>query len=130
MLTGAKMKLLLIAGAAVLTFLFASVENLSPTVPHAEDRWVQATVTDDERPERALERLKTRFPHVLVFRHEPAGGRRTRERTYADALRQAPSDLALTTGFVDHVRERAASPAEAALLQDALEASRLAEVRA
>ncbi|MGW5853717.1 exonuclease SbcCD subunit D [Micrococcus sp. 2A] len=97
---------------------------------HAEDRWVQATVTDDERPERALERLKTRFPHVLVFRHEPAGGRRTRERTYADALRQAPSDLALTTGFVDHVRERAASPAEAALLQDALEASRLAEVRA
>ena len=24
--------------------------------------------------ERALERLKTRFPHVLVFRHEPAVG--------------------------------------------------------
>jgi hypothetical protein len=33
------MKLLLISGVAVLTFLFASVEKLSAPVPHMEDRW-------------------------------------------------------------------------------------------
>lgn len=96
----------------------------------AEDRWVQVTVTDDERPEKALERLRTRYPHVLVFRHEPAGGRKEREKTYAQALRDAPSDLALTTGFVHHVRERAATEEETALLDAALTAARLKEVQA
>jgi hypothetical protein len=33
------MKLLLIAGVAVLTFLFASVEKLSAPLPHAEVPW-------------------------------------------------------------------------------------------
>lgn len=115
-----------------LAVLSGPIESLlaSAEFAFAEDRWVQVTVTDEERPAQALERLKTRFPHLLVFRHEPAGGGRVRERTYADALRQAPSDLALTTGFVEHVRERAASPAEEALLRDALEASRLTEVHA
>ncbi len=37
------MKLLLISGVAVLTFLFASVERLSGSVPHAEDRWDAST---------------------------------------------------------------------------------------
>ena len=67
---------------------------------------------------------------VLVFRHEPAGGRRARERTYAQVLRQAPSDHALAVGFVDHVRQRPASGAEQDLLRDALEAARAGEVRA
>ena len=88
------------------------------------------TVTDDERPEKALERLRTRFPHVLVFRHEPAGGRRERQKTYAQALRDAPSDLDLTTGFVHHVRERAATEQETALLETALTAARDKEAQA
>ena len=115
-----------------LAVLAGPIESLlgSAEFAWAEQRWVQVTVTDDERPERALERLKTRFPHVLVFRHEPAGGRRVREQTYAQALREAPSDHALAVGFVDHVRQRPASEAERALLRDALEESRLAEVRA
>ena len=37
------MKLLLIAGVAVLTFLFASVDKLGPPIPHAEDRWDSST---------------------------------------------------------------------------------------
>lgn len=102
----------------------------SPEYAFAEDRWVQATVTDPERPEKALERLRSRFPHLLVFRHEPEGGRPERVRTYAQALRQAPTDLALTTGFVDHVRGRPASAEESALLDDALTASRTREAQA
>ena len=115
-----------------LAVLSGPIEDLleSPEFAWAEQCWVQVTVTDDERPERALERLKTRFPSVLVFRHEPAGGRRARERTYAQVLRQAPSDHALAVGFVDHVRQRPASEAEQDLLRDALEAARAAEVRA
>ena len=87
-------------------------------------------MTDPERPEKALERLRSRFPHLLVFRHEPEGGRPERVRTYAQALRQAPTDLALTTGFVDHVRGRPASAEESALLDDALTASRTREAQA
>lgn len=33
------MKLLLLSGFAVLTFLFATVDKLSVPVPHSEDRW-------------------------------------------------------------------------------------------
>ena len=33
------MKLLLISGVAVLTFLFASVDKLSAPLPNAEDPW-------------------------------------------------------------------------------------------
>ncbi|MGC5048833.1 metallophosphoesterase family protein [Micrococcus porci] len=102
----------------------------SPGYAWAEDRFVQATVTDPERPEKALERLRSRFPHLLVFRHEPEGGHAARERSYAQALRQAPDDLALTTGFVDHVRGRPASEAERELLDEALTASRIGEAQA
>ena len=102
----------------------------SPGYAWAEDRFVQVTVTDPERPEKALERLRPRFPHLLVFRHEPEGGHAARERTYAQALRQAPDDLALTTGFVDHVRGRPASEAERELLDEALTASRIGEAQA
>lgn len=119
-------------GGRQLAVLAGPIAELLESAEHAwaEDRWVQVTVTDDERPEKALERLRSRFPHVLVFRHEPAGGRREQERTYAQALREAPSDLALTTGFVHHVRERAATEEEAALLDAALSAARGQEARA
>ncbi|XNZ00855.1 exonuclease SbcCD subunit D [Micrococcus luteus] len=119
-------------GGRRLAVLSGPIAELLESSEHdwAEDRWVQVTVTDDERPEKALERLRTRYPYVLVFRHEPAGGRRRREQTYAQALREAPSDLALTTGFVHHVRERAATEEETALLENALTASREREVQA
>ena len=119
-------------GGRQLAVLAGPIAGLLESAEHAwaEDRWVQVTVTDDERPEKALERLRSRFPHVLVFRHEPAGGRRVRERTYAQALRDAPSDLVLTTGFVHHVRERAATDEETALLDAALHAARTKETQA
>ena len=119
-------------GGRQLAVLTGPIAELLDSAEHAwaEDRWVQVTVTDDERPEKALERLRTRFPHVLVFRHEPAGGRRERQKTYAQALRDAPSDLDLTTGFVHHVRERAATEQETALLETALTAARDKEAQA
>ncbi len=119
-------------GGRHLAVLSGPLAELLESAEHAwaEDRWVQVTVTDDERPEKALERLRSRFPHVLVFRHEPAGGRREREMSYARAVNEAPSDLALTTGFVHHVRERAVDEEERALLDDALQAARMEEAQA
>lgn len=119
-------------GGRQLAVLSGPLAELLESAEHAwaEDRWVQVTVTDDERPEKALERLRSRFPHVLVFRHEPAGGRREREMSYARAVNEAPSDLALTTGFVHHVRERAVDEEERALLDEALQAARMEETQA
>ena len=119
-------------GGRQLAVLSGPLAELLESAEHAwaEDRWVQVTVTDDERPEKALERLRSRFPHVLVFRHEPAGGRQKKEMSYARAVNEAPSDLALTTGFVHHVRERAADEEERALLDEALQASRMKETQA
>ncbi len=39
-----------------------------------EDSWVQATLTDELRPVRAMEQLRIRFPHALALRFAPPGG--------------------------------------------------------
>ena len=67
---------------------------------------------------------------LVVRAYHAQRGRRVRERTYAQALRDAPSDLVLTTGFVHHVRERAATDEETALLDAALQAARTKETQA
>ena len=66
-------------------------------------RWVQATLTDRHRPVRAMERLRTRFPHALALRFAPVGGveapararppragRRTRSRSTSSATCAGP----------------------------------------
>ena len=39
----------------------------------AEGSWVRVTVTDRVRPDSLMDRLKSRFPHVLQVFHEPEG---------------------------------------------------------
>jgi exonuclease SbcD len=89
-----------------------------------EDDWLTVVYTDVLRPPDAMARLSSRFPHVLVLRHEPDGvvddgltyGARVAGRT----------DAEVGAAFVDHVRGTPLEDAEAALLQDAFEAVRLA----
>ena len=38
------------------------------------EAWVQLIVTDPARPEQMVPRLRERFPHALVVRHQPASG--------------------------------------------------------
>ena len=45
-----------------------------PDLAHAEAAWCQVTLTDDERPAEAMTRVRSRFPHALELRFEPAGG--------------------------------------------------------
>jgi exonuclease SbcD len=89
------------------------------------DHYVQVTLTDAERPVEPMERLRTRFPHVLVLLFEPEGGPAAGEGSYAARLR-GRGDLEVATDFVAHVRSEP-DAAEAALLGRALEAVRRAE---
>ena len=88
-----------------------------PSLVDREHDWVQATLSDLPRPARAMEQLRRRFPHALVLQF-PAQS--------ADPLaptRPAPgtSDHTIALDFVRHVRGAQATPAEAALLQEAVD---------
>jgi exonuclease SbcD len=98
-----------------------------------EGRWagfsghyLQVTLTDPVRPRDPMERLRGRFPHVLVIGFEPEGTGGEDLRPYASRLR-GRSDLEVAGDFVAHVRGEAADAAETALLTEAFEAVRLAE---
>lgn len=96
----------------------------SPAHASAERDFVSATLTDAARPEGAMDRLRTRFPHVLVLAWEPAEGAAD-TRDYRARVHGRP-DLAVATDFVRHVRRTAATAAEEALLREAFEAVRRA----
>lgn len=94
----------------------------------AESAYCQVTLTDAQRPARAMERLRTRFPDTLVLGFDPEGGAAAVSATYSGRLAEAPDDLAVCCGFLSHVRGRDADDAEQAALAAALENVRLQEV--
>jgi exonuclease SbcD len=93
-----------------------------------EDHYLQVTLTDAVRPREPMERLRARFPHVLVLAFAPEGTGTGQERSYAARL-AGRSDLEVAGDFVSHVRS-APEPSESALLAEAFEAVRLAEASA
>lgn len=90
-----------------------------PGLARHEASWVQATLTDDSRPQQAMDRLRARFPHALVLGFEPAGGDRT---SVPVARTQGRSDHQISLDFVAEMRGEAATPEESALLQAACDA--------
>lgn len=103
-----------------LACLRGTVEELlaDPALVGDEHAWVQATLTDDRRPARAMDRLRARFPHALALRFEPAGGG-VEERPAPSAQGRSAHGVALD--FVGHVRGEAVSDEESALLREAVE---------
>jgi len=90
-----------------------------PRLTEHHDSWVQVTLTDDLRPQQAMDRLRARFPHTLVLGFDPASG----ARTAAPAARlHGRSDHDIALDFVADMRGVAATEAEAALLRDAFDA--------
>ncbi|HEY3015355.1 MAG TPA: exonuclease SbcCD subunit D [Nocardioides sp.] len=81
--------------------------------------WVQATLTDDVRPGRAMDRLTRRFPHTLVLGFEPVTAAATR---LPGPLTTGRSDHDLALDFVEAMRGAPASEAESALLLAACDA--------
>ncbi|MGO4237436.1 exonuclease SbcCD subunit D [Pseudarthrobacter sp. YAF2] len=93
----------------------------------AETAYCQVTLTDAQRPVRAMERLRARFPDTLVLAFDPQGGNDAARASYSSRLADAPDDLAVCCGFLEHVRGRSADQDEKAALAAALENVRLLE---
>jgi DNA repair protein SbcD/Mre11 len=105
-----------------LAMLTGTVEELlsEPALATHEDSWVHATLTDAVRPLRAMDRLRTRFPHTLVIGFAPAGS-----ETHPDSSRRPTtglSDHQIALAFVAELRGAPATDAESLLLREASEA--------
>lgn len=82
--------------------------------------WVRVTVTGESRPDNLVHTVKERFPHALQVLFEP----RERQRVRAVPVGRAADPLETAGGFVEKVSGQAPSPAERAVLAQALEAVR------
>ena len=96
-----------------------------PALAAAEEAWVQVTLTDARRPQHAMERLRTRFPHALLLSFDPEGA--PREKGPLMPRVDGRSDLDVALGFVAEVRELEATTEEALLLQMACDSCRINE---
>jgi DNA repair protein SbcD/Mre11 len=111
-----------------LALLRGTIDSLlhDPRHAAAESAWVQATVTDDARPQHAMERIRARFPHALVLRFEPAASAaRDPDRVPLRVARH--SDAEVVARFFTDVRGSAPDPDEADLLRAACDACRISE---
>jgi len=88
-----------------------------------EGTYLAVTLTDDHRPRDPMDRLRTRFPHVLTLGHEPESTEAT-AGTYTERLRGL-SDLEISVQFVHDLRGVPATPDEELLLRQAMEQIRM-----
>lgn len=85
-----------------------------------DDHWAEIVLTDPRLPARPMERLRRRFPRILVLQHVPDG--ELTPATVAAARVQGRSDLEVLERFVDDVRGAGVDEAERPLLRGAVEA--------
>lgn len=85
-----------------------------------DDHWAEIVLTDPRLPARPMERLRRRFPRILVLQHVPDGA--LEPATVAATRVQGRSDLEVLERFVDDVRGAAVDDAERPLLRGAVEA--------
>jgi exonuclease SbcD len=96
-----------------------------PAHAASEDCWLQVTLTDAHRPPHAMERLRTRFPHVLIISFEPEGAPRPHGPLVPRV--DGRSDLDVALGFVAEMRSLEATTEEMLLLQLACDSCRINE---
>ncbi|WP_201466992.1 exonuclease SbcCD subunit D [Janibacter melonis] len=106
-----------------LATLRGDLEDLlaDPALEDAQDAWVQATLTDTLAPRRAMEQLRTRFPHTLSLVLDPRGGVVREHRRPSQVAGRAAVEVC--TDFVADVRPGGTvGDDERALLREAVEA--------
>ncbi|WP_443737640.1 exonuclease SbcCD subunit D [Streptomyces kronopolitis] len=93
-----------------------------------KDAWLEVTLTDTALPFEAMARLRRRFPHTASLKHKPAfiPSQATNTPTYSQRIR-GRGDLDIAGDFISSMRGTDPTPDEHALLQQAVEASRLNE---
>ena len=94
-----------------------------PRHSEAEQARLRVILRDETLPLQAMARLRQRFPHVAELRHQPPALERSGAADRSNRVRQARSPLELAAAFFADQQGRAASAAEAALLQEALNAA-------
>ncbi len=87
--------------------------------------WAQLTVTDPARPEQMVPRLRERFPHALVVRHQPASGPLLTSGGGSGV--EALDPLEVVESFVQYVTGADASPDELRVFASAYESVNAAE---
>ena len=87
--------------------------------------FLSVTLTDPSRPEGAMDKLRSRFPHVLVLAFEPEGAAPD-ERGYRARI-AGRDDLSVAAEFVRHVSHAPPTEAEQQLLAQAFEDVRVEE---
>ena len=97
-----------------------------PRHESTERCWVQATLTDAQRPSVALDRLRQRFPHALVLKFEPVGEQPEARRSMAERV-LGRTDSEVIAAFFRDMRGSAPDADETALLERACDACRVAE---
>ncbi|WP_138442603.1 exonuclease SbcCD subunit D [Sinomonas susongensis] len=93
----------------------------------AEEACCHITLTDAERPQRAMERLRARFPLALSLQFDPEGAASRASSTYSGRLAAARDELDVCCGFFEHVRGRGLDGPESSAVTEALERVRLTE---
>ena len=102
-----------------------------PALTTHEESWVRVTVTDRVRPDSLMDRLKSRFPHVLQVFHEPEGRIERGVRGTTLVSERDPRELG--SDFVAYVTKAEASDGEIACFvagyEAAVKAQALAEAQ-
>jgi len=108
-----------------LSVLRGTLDALLTSAEHAqyEGDFLSVTITDTVRPEAAMDRLRIRFPHVLVLSFEPEGVVQD-DRTYGARV-AGRTDLQIAAEFVSHVRGAPPTDNEQKLLAGAFESARV-----
>jgi DNA repair protein SbcD/Mre11 len=107
-----------------LSLLSGRLDDLlrSPEYTDYQGNFVAVMLTDTQRPDRAMDRLRVRFPHLLTLEFRPEGVTRD-DRRYGEKV-AGKDDLAIASEFVQHVRSTPPTAAEQQLLAAAFEAAR------
>ncbi len=110
-----------------LSLLRGRLANLLGSAAYAgyQEDFLSVTLTDPSRPEGAMDKLRSRFPHVLVLAFEPEGAAPD-ERGYRARI-AGRNDLSVAAEFVRHVSHAPPTEAEQQLLTQAFEAVRVEE---
>ncbi|PID53534.1 MAG: exonuclease SbcCD subunit D [Micrococcales bacterium] len=108
-----------------LSVLRGTLDQLLTDPAHAaaEQHICQVTLTDEQRPRDAMQRIRARFPDTVSLAFDsPAHTTKPASHVVAAA---AGTDLDLCCSFLRHVREHEESAAERELLGEALEQVRI-----
>ena len=112
--------------AVPLAILKGTLEELLSGDEHAwaEKAYCQVTLTDEQRPERPMERLRERFPKALVLQHENSGNSQN-PQTYRERIKKAENPQEVAEGFLEFVRQRTPNDDESKLLENLIDQARV-----